>query len=358
MEELEQLEEIRPEEAVLPEETIPEQEPLPPQPPVKELRREANTQGAALLIYHLILNVAVMAVMLLSAFAVAFSMVMQGAFDTEADLDTVIAQLMDQVMGASGWGYLLAGGIGLVVLLLWKKGSYFRDVLLQKNKPMGPGSFFALLSLAMSAQMIAQVGNLGLLALLELLGMDPSVLQQLASADTDSLSMFLYIGIAAPITEELLFRGLLLRGIAPYNKKLAVFGSAILFGLYHANPIQIPYAILVGLVLAYVTLEYNIYWAIALHMFNNLVFALLLPMVLSPLPVGIQDLIMWAVIIGFFVAAVVIVIIKRSRIADHWKQEQVEPWQRKAFWLSPTIVIMIILCVVNTVATMAMLFIQ
>ena len=319
------------------------------------LRKESNVQGGALLIYHVIMNFVVIVVMLAAAFAMAFSMVFGGGFGADSDAELVAGELMDGVMGAAGWGYLLAVAIGVITLLLWKKPSYIRHTILQKGKPMTVAAFFALLSLTMSAQMVAQVGNLGLLWLLELFGLDGSALEQLGNANADTLSMFLYIGIVAPVSEELLFRGLLLRSIAPHNKKLAVIGSAILFGLYHANPIQTPYAIIVGLVWGYVALEYHVVWTIAFHLFNNLVFALLLPEALSFLPLAVSDGIMWALIIGFFVAAVVILLVKRKELAALLKQESMEPWQRHAFFRAPTIVVLIVLCLINTAATMLLL---
>lgn len=345
MEEFETIEEI-----LTSEETPSVEETLPPEPPSGALRKEANVQGGALLIYHVILNFAVIAVV----FAAAFIKALEQAFSSKTDMQDII----DSVMSAAGWGYLFAVAIGFVALLLWKKPQYLRHTIWQKGRPMTCGGFFALLSLMMSAQMIAQVSNLGLGWLLDLIGLDGDTLQQLADVDTDSLSMFLYIGIIAPISEELLFRGLLLRSIAPYGKKLAVIGSAILFGLYHANPIQTPYAILVGLVLGYVTLKYHVIWAIAMHVFNNLVFAMLLPKALSFLPVVIIDWIMWAVIIIFFIAALLILLAKRCEVAALWRAERLERWQRVSFFHAPTIVVLIILCLINTAATMLLLFLQ
>lgn len=359
MEEFETVEELVSVEETAPaEEIVPVEEVLPPTPPFEALRKESNVQGGALLIYHVIMNFVVAVVMFAAAFVQAFSMAFEGGLGSEAEAGLVTEELINGMMGAAGWGYLLAVAIGLIALLLWKKPCYIRHTILQKGKPMTFGSFFALLSLAMAAQVIAQVCNLGLEWLLELLGLNAGALQELANVDTDSLSMFLYIGIAAPITEELLFRGLLLRSIAPYGRKLAVIGSAILFGLYHANPIQTPYAILVGLVLGYVALEYHVIWAIAIHLFNNLAFALLLPKALSFLPAVIVDWVLWAVIIGFFVAALVILLVKRGAVAALWKSERVELWQRRAFFRAPTIVVLIVLCLINTAATMLLLFLQ
>ncbi len=301
-----------------------------------------------MLIYHVIMNVAVMIAVFVMSFVLAFQNGLEGK-------DQDLFELMDQVMAASGWGYFLAVAIGLVILMLWKKPQYLRHTIFQKGRPIKVGGFFALLSLMMSAQLVAQVCNLGLEWLMELIGQDGSALEELGTVNTDSVSMFLYIGILAPISEELLFRGLLLRSIEPYGRKLAVIGSAILFGLYHANPVQTPYAILVGLVLGYVALEYHVIWAIAMHMFNNLVFAMLLPKMLGFLPVVIIDWIMWAVIIGFFIAAVLILVAKHAEAAAVWNLEKIQIWQRRAFFRSPAIVAMILVCLLNTVVTMLLL---
>lgn len=317
--------------------------------PLKQLRKEANIQGGALLFYFGILNVAVFAVMMATAFKQSYAMLMSGAL-VDPDL------LMQAVIDATGKGYLIAAVISVAALLLWKKPQYVRNVILQKGKPMRIGTFFALLSLAMAPQLVAQLGDMGMQWLLELFGMDASGLQELGSVQSDTITMFLYVGVAAPIVEELLFRGLLLRGIAPYNKKLAVFASALLFGLFHGNLAQTPYAFMVGVVLGYVTLEYSIVWAIVLHMFNNLGFAMLLPQLLSFLPVVLIDWIMWAVIIAFFLAAVLVVIVKHERVIALWKEGKVLPWQRHAVFRSPTVIIMIVLSLLTIIETTQLMF--
>ena len=51
----------------------------------------------------------------------------------------------------------------------------------------------------------------------------------------------------------------------------AVCTSALLFGLFHGNLHQIPFAILVGLALGYIVIRTNNIWiAVAVHFLNNL----------------------------------------------------------------------------------------
>ncbi len=77
--------------------------------------------------------------------------------------------------------------------------------------------------------------------------------------DGTGLDMFgalLTIGLVGPVCEELLFRGILLRGIeARYRARgavnLAVLTQALFFALVHLNRFQFPYALGAGIVLGY-----------------------------------------------------------------------------------------------------------
>ena len=58
--------------------------------------------------------------------------------------------------------------------------------------------------------------------------------------------------VVAPATEELLFRGLILRGfLSRYSVRKAILISAVLFGLFHLNPWQFLPATIAGVLLAW-----------------------------------------------------------------------------------------------------------
>ena len=68
----------------------------------------------------------------------------------------------------------------------------------------------------------------------------------------DPLTGFFVLVIVAPITEELLFRGLILRGfLRRYSRMKALIISAVLFGAFHLNPWQLLPATMAGLVLGW-----------------------------------------------------------------------------------------------------------
>jgi membrane protease YdiL (CAAX protease family) len=71
-------------------------------------------------------------------------------------------------------------------------------------------------------------------------------------------STFIALIIVAPITEELLFRGVILSGLSSkYGIRKAVILTSVLFGLFHLNPVQIIGAIFVGLVLGWMKLKFD-----------------------------------------------------------------------------------------------------
>ncbi len=59
----------------------------------------------------------------------------------------------------------------------------------------------------------------------------------------------LAIGVAGPVCEEVVFRGGIMRPILNkgVNPWVAILCSAVVFGIIHWNPIQIPFAMVVGL---------------------------------------------------------------------------------------------------------------
>ena len=325
-----------------------------PQPEIaaKALRRQANVQGGALLVYRVIMNVAVFAV----GFAVAFAEAFQLALAGENNFGVMMEVVTESLMATMGWGYLAAVLIGWLILRLWKKNTFFKEEIYRPGKPMGVGAFVALVCLTFGCQLPAQLLTLALEWLANLFGRSIVEVLEANAVDLNDPAMWLYVCLAAPITEELLFRGLVMRSIAPYGKKFAIVVSAVLFGLYHGNPIQTPYAILVGLILGYVAMEYNVIWAMVLHMMNNLLLGDSMPRLLERLPYDLAESVSWVVLVLFFLAALVVLLIKWRKVAENAREETVEAWQRKAFWHSPCVVILCLMCLMDMGLILLMMF--
>lgn len=81
---------------------------------------------------------------------------------------------------------------------------------------------------------------------------------------------FVATAVIPAVVEESAFRGAVLQPLLTYGQKASIIISALLFGLFHGNLRQIPFAFLVGLVLGFVTVKTgSIIPAMIIHFINN-----------------------------------------------------------------------------------------
>lgn len=80
------------------------------------------------------------------------------------------------------------------------------------------------------------------------------------------LACFFY-GILSPVVEETVFRGVVYNSLSRnITRTMGIVGSALLFGAFHGNVVQMIYASIMGVVLAYVYQKYrNLFAPILLH---------------------------------------------------------------------------------------------
>lgn len=100
------------------------------------------------------------------------------------------------------------------------------------------------------------------------------------------LIQFLTAGIVAPIVEELIFRGLVYRRTKKMTGTIAAaILSAALFGVFHGNWVQAPYAFIIGIVAVFVYEKFkSIVAPIMLHMSANILSVLIMTMASSDTP--------------------------------------------------------------------------
>ncbi len=82
---------------------------------------------------------------------------------------------------------------------------------------------------------------------------------------------FLASVIAAPILEELLFRGIILEGfLKNYSPRKAIIWSSVIFGIAHLNPWQAIGAILIGIFISWIYVKTkSLIPGIMIHFTNN-----------------------------------------------------------------------------------------
>lgn len=107
--------------------------------------------------------------------------------------------------------------------------------------------------------------------------------------------------IAAPILEELFFRGMIYKRLRDMiNVKAAVVISALFFGAFHGNLVQFVYAFIIGLMLAYVYEKFKTIWApVIFHIGANLISVLITEF----MPQSMNDA---AVILGAMIISMVL----------------------------------------------------
>jgi membrane protease YdiL (CAAX protease family) len=126
-----------------------------------------------------------------------------------------------------------------------------------------PRSFSKVLSYFPAMYGLGQIVNIltwvavWLIALLS--GNDSSAtvnnMMNLQKTATPSAALILsaYTVVVAPVCEELLTRGLIMRSLKPYGAGFSIVISAMVFGMMHVNPRQMPYAFVLGLALGYIS---------------------------------------------------------------------------------------------------------
>lgn len=257
-----------------------------------------------------------------------------------------------QAMLDDAWGYFAAAAVGLVILWGWKGPEFWRDRIWSRGRPMTAGRLIALLGVFMAIQILGSYLSEMVNLLLSPLDMDANAFYEYAEESTDSFSMFLYGCLLAPVAEELVFRGYVQKSLEPFGKKLAIFGSALFFGMYHGNLSQAIFAFFVGLLLGYVASEYSIAWAMALHMLNNLFIADMLPRLAMFAP---EEYAGWIADGPFYALALIGVwylFRNRGRIL-RWQREN--PFDRitmECFFLNTGTLSFLILCSIDIVRSL------
>ena len=173
------------------------------------------------------------------------------------------------------------------------------------------------------------------------------VINPLAEITGDPLSTFLFAGLVAPIMEEVIFRKILLDRLLPYGETFAVYGTAFLFALFHANLSQLLYAFVLGAIFALLTLRTGgIRLSALLHIIINNIGAFLLPYVLGLLPQSLSEGMAYAVTGGLVLVGAVLWRFMPKAGPAPAPQPLTPGEKRRAFLLNPGMLAYIILIVI------------
>lgn len=268
--------------------------------------------------------------MLAVAFIFLFSAILQST------ADSIIRMTIPAVAGADWYPwvlsmlpmYLVAMPISLMIFRLCESDT-------PKEKTMAFPVWLGLLAicfaLTYAGNLIGSIVNL----IISVLSGQP-VINELASMTSASPFWvnLLFVGILAPIMEEIFYRKLLIDRWRHFGDVPAILLSALVFGLIHGNFSQFFYAAVVGALFGYVYLKTGkIRYTIFLHMAINLVggvyttemLKLLTPVLESgnPVPALLNNRLGLSMLVGyllFMLAAVVGAIVAAVLLWKRWRQ--------------------------------------
>lgn len=165
---------------------------------------------------------------------------------------------------------LVANGIVFSLLLHWKRLSY-RD-LFNSSRASTAATTMLLVPLILLATpfMLLVMGGVSEI-LQSTFPMSPSTEAQFSTLLTPALPQVVLVCVLAPVLEEMLFRGIILRSfLAQYERWYAIAGSAVVFGFAHGNIYQLVSATLFGLLAGWLyERTRSLVPCIALHAANN-----------------------------------------------------------------------------------------
>lgn len=129
---------------------------------------------------------------------------------------------------------------------------------------------FPLIVIAISAQYAGGFLNYIVTFFLNFLGKVPVQNIPIPNTMLELLYTVFIIAAIPAICEELLVRGLIMRGYEDYGVRSSIIISALLFGLMHYNLINLVFPMFLGLILGYVVYRTNsIFAGMIVHFVNN-----------------------------------------------------------------------------------------
>ncbi len=185
------------------------------------------------------------------------------------------AYISDDFLGLGNTVYLLFYGLiyaaimGLP-LLAGRLAGFRHDPWGDRGNIAPADAFFGLL-MAVGLAMVANYISEYVQIFLYQFGVEPPAFSEMMVDTTESFLLNLLVIAALPaLLEEGFFRGMVLRPLRRYGDRFAILMSAALFGLMHLNPVQIPFAFMLGLVIGWLYCVTDSIWlGVAVHFANN-----------------------------------------------------------------------------------------
>ncbi|MCR4888327.1 MAG: CPBP family intramembrane metalloprotease [Ruminococcus sp.] len=300
-----------------------QRQPMPPPnyakaitPEIAEKRRfkgVINYMSAGLLGYSMILYGSIVGFLVIQMI-----MCMVTSHSSE-EYNAKISQL-DETMTESAGSMIVGVILGCIFLMLFFIKKLPVKEIIAPHRKMTAKKLVMLICVLMGCQFVFSITESIIESLLNLAGFTAEAAIESSKAGSTTISMMIYAGYIGPLAEELTYRGYTMHSLQKGGGKIfAIIVSSILFGVMHANITQSLFAMGVGIVFAYTAIEYGIIWSLVLHIANNFLFGDCIVFLEKHMPETAATILDYTIFIGFFVAAVAIVIYKRKTITRYIK---------------------------------------
>ena len=177
-----------------------------------------------------------------------------------------------------------------------------------------------------------------------------------------AIVLFVQLAVIAPLFEEFWFRGIVMESLRPYGNGFAIFVSALLFGLTHANFGQLFYTTVIGICLGYIAISTkSIVPTTIMHAILNSISGIMLILISTESvqkylmgsgnnndPIVVMMLVYMFFVIMLMIVGVIMAIfklrkIRRYRVEKMWEVSAAKRWG--IFLSRVTVIIMLILAV-------------
>ncbi len=179
--------------------------------------------------------------------------------------DSILNDIISSITSLSA--FLITG----LIFLRVNKFSLSDALPFKRIKPL---NFFTIITLGFSICMLSNNLTSAFMEVLKNFGLGTPYVSSSSNIITDSPFEFavslLSTAIVPAISEEFVFRGVMLSSLRKFGDGFALLATSLLFGFMHGNLTQIPFAFIVGLILGFAAVSTNsMLPSITIHALNN-----------------------------------------------------------------------------------------
>ena len=288
----------------------------------------------------------------------AASVILSLVYPSLSQLDPNIAYIIESVIS---FLFLYVIPISAAILLLKPKKMCSR--IYKKPQYFGPamGMFPAFYGLAIFANLITIIIS-SFFQDTDLNESFNTVNELAPDGIVSAIVLFVQLAVIAPVFEEFWFRGIVMESLRPYGNGFAIFVSALLFGLTHANFGQLFYTAVIGICLGYIAISTkSIVATTIMHAILNSISGIML-ILISTEPaqrylIGKGDnndpivilmlvymfFVIMLMIVGIFMAIFKLRKIRRYRVEKMWDVSSAKRWG--IFLSRVTVIVMLVLAI-------------